>query len=202
MTAIEPAYSAWEAISRLEQIFCPACSEALAANWNSSYNCAFSAVGTRLRYGPSTATGRSRSGYERGTGVHVLGNSHPERGHPFLKSDQSGAVKRKIRRGRVIWVKGSRTGRATYAHLTPDGGHRIAPRAQSAPPPNLSDIGAARFASERLKIPCEIAVRGGWGGSRMPLQCSGARITYRVTTVGELPRPRLLLGRIEEIGDE
>jgi hypothetical protein len=32
MTGIEPAYSAWEVDSTIEQTFCPACSEALAAN--------------------------------------------------------------------------------------------------------------------------------------------------------------------------
>jgi hypothetical protein len=39
MTGIEPAYSAWEAISRVERAFYSGWSEALPANSNSGYTC-------------------------------------------------------------------------------------------------------------------------------------------------------------------
>jgi hypothetical protein len=67
MTGIEPAYSAWEAISWLERAFCIGWSTALSGISNTNCNSGFSTPGTRIRYGVRTAVVRSGSGYGRGT---------------------------------------------------------------------------------------------------------------------------------------
>jgi len=67
MTGIEPAYSAWEAISRPERPFYTGWSSGLLANSNTKGTCGFGPVGTRLPYGSGSGAVRSRPGYGRGT---------------------------------------------------------------------------------------------------------------------------------------
>jgi len=67
MTGIEPAYSAWEAISSAERPFYRGCSRALSADPNPEDTCVFGTFGTLSQFGAGAGVIRWRSGYARGT---------------------------------------------------------------------------------------------------------------------------------------
>jgi hypothetical protein len=58
MTGIEPAYSAWEAISSAERPFYTGWSRALLANPNTKGTCVFGSFDTRSRFGAGAAVVR------------------------------------------------------------------------------------------------------------------------------------------------
>ena len=67
MTGIEPAYSAWEAVSMPNTGSQNACSEAISANSKTTFTCVLGAFSARLRYGAGMSGVRAWSRDESGT---------------------------------------------------------------------------------------------------------------------------------------
>jgi len=89
MTGIEPAYSAWEAISSPERAFYTGWSSGLVVNSNAKGTGGFGPVSVRLQYGSGPSAVRSRRGPKRGTAcAHRANRSSSPQRYPGTRCDR------------------------------------------------------------------------------------------------------------------